>query len=96
MAENSRTKSVVVLQLSGGNDPLNTVVPYTDGHYYDQRPKVNVAPEDVLPIDGEYGFHPSMGAIKPARPMLPSAWGSPPARGGCRSASPRPPHWYTS
>ena len=64
MAENRREKSVVVLQLSGGNDPLNTVVPYTDGHYYDQRPKVNVAPEDVLPIDGQYGFHPSMGAVK--------------------------------
>ncbi|MDP6063466.1 MAG: DUF1501 domain-containing protein [SAR202 cluster bacterium] len=59
-----REKALVVLQLSGGNDPLNTVVPYTDGHYYDHRPKVNIAPEDVLQIDDEYGFHPSMGPIK--------------------------------
>ena len=35
MANDRREKSVVVLQLSGGNDPLNTIVPYTDGHYYD-------------------------------------------------------------
>ena len=31
-------RSLVVIQLSGGNDGLNTVVPYTNGHYYDLRP----------------------------------------------------------
>ena len=34
--------------------------------------------------------------VGPARPMSPSAWGSPPARRGCRSASPPPPRWSTS
>ena len=59
-----REKSLVVLQLSGGNDPLNTVVPYTDGSYYDARANLNIQPEEVLPMDDEHGFHPSMGAIK--------------------------------
>ncbi|MDP8921811.1 MAG: hypothetical protein M3O34_02925, partial [Chloroflexota bacterium] len=56
---------LVVLQLTGGNDILNTVVPYTNPLYYDSRKRVHVAPEQVLPIDDTYGFHPSLAAIKP-------------------------------
>jgi uncharacterized protein (DUF1501 family) len=56
---------LVVLQLTGGNDILNTVVPYTSARYYDNRTRVHVAPEQVLPIDDQYGFHPSLAAIKP-------------------------------
>ena len=40
MASNGRDRSLVVIQLSGGNDALNTVVPYNDGLYYDNRPGV--------------------------------------------------------
>ena len=47
-------KSVVILQLSGVNDALNTVVSYTDGYYYDHRPIVNVAAENVLTINEGY------------------------------------------
>ena len=50
MAFAIRDKALVVIQLSGGNDCLNTVVPYTNGLYYDFRPTVNIAAEDVLPI----------------------------------------------
>jgi uncharacterized protein (DUF1501 family) len=57
--------TLVVLQLTGGNDVLNTVVPYTNPLYYDSRKKVRIEPEAVLPIDDTYGFHPSMAAIKP-------------------------------
>jgi len=57
--------TLVVLQLTGGNDPVNTLIPYTDPLYYDNRPKVHVPEADVLKIDGQYGFHPSMAAIKP-------------------------------
>src|SRR5918911_362471 len=56
---------LVVLQLTGGNDILNTVVPYTNPLYYDNRKKVRIEPDAVLPIDDTYGFHPSMAAIKP-------------------------------
>jgi uncharacterized protein (DUF1501 family) len=64
MASAIRDKALVVIQLSGGNDCLNTVVPYTNGLYYDFRPTVNIAAEDVLPIDDASGFNPSMGPIK--------------------------------
>ena len=56
---------LVVLQLTGGNDPLNTLVPYGNSLYYDNRPVVHIRPDEVLPIDDSYGFHPSMAAIKP-------------------------------
>jgi uncharacterized protein (DUF1501 family) len=57
--------TLVVLQLTGGNDALNTLVPYGNPLYYDQRSTVCISEEQVLPIDGDYGFHPSMAALKP-------------------------------
>lgn len=54
-------KSVlVVVQLSGGNDGLNTVVPFTDPVYYNQRPKLAIPKANVLSIDKSLGFHPVM------------------------------------
>ena len=55
---------LVVLQLSGGNDVLNTVVPYGDGLYYDFRPTTGITEDNVIPIDGRFGLHPAMGRIK--------------------------------
>ena len=55
---------LVVLQLSGGNDFMNTVVPYGDPLYYDYRKTVGIAEKDLLKIDGRYGFHPAMGPVK--------------------------------
>jgi uncharacterized protein (DUF1501 family) len=55
---------LVVLQLSGGNDYLNTVIPYVDPLYHDNRPVVGISEEQVLRLDQEIGFHPSMGPIK--------------------------------
>ncbi len=40
---------LVVIQLSGGNDYMNTVIPYSDGLYYDFRPVLGIPAEDVLP-----------------------------------------------
>ncbi len=57
-------KNLVVIQLSGGNDYLNTVVPYEDGHYYDYRPTVRVEHDDVLPVGDGLGFSSHMGAVK--------------------------------
>lgn len=57
--------TLVVLQLTGGNDTLNTIVPYGDPLYYDNRRTVRIPEEDVLHIDNHFGFNPAMRAIKP-------------------------------
>jgi len=64
MASNHKERLLVVIQLSGGNDALNTVIPYADGLYYDFRPAVHVEPDNVLPLNEKFGLHPSMGPIK--------------------------------
>ena len=53
-------KTLVVVQLSGGNDGLNTLVPYTNGAYYAARPSIAVGKADVLPVSKEVGFNPSL------------------------------------
>ena len=60
----SKEKSLVVMQLSGGNDYLNTDIPYGDDEYYDFRKTVHIAQDSVLPIDSTYGFNPHLGPIK--------------------------------
>ena len=57
-------KNLVVIQLPGGNDTLNTVIPYNDGLYYDNRRTVAYKPESVLPISDELAFNPKMGSMK--------------------------------
>ena len=57
-------KNLVVIQLTGGNDTLNTVIPYNDGLYYDNRRTVAYKPESVLPISDELAFNPQMGSMK--------------------------------
>ena len=61
---NTKDPILVVLQLSGGNDALNTVVPYGDPLYFDNRPNVRIPEDQVLPINDHLGFHPTMGPIK--------------------------------
>jgi len=65
MATTEKQPILVVLQLTGGNDALNTIVPYGDGLYFDNRRTVRIPPDDVLPIDDRFGFNPAMRAIKP-------------------------------
>ena len=48
---------LVVVQLTGGNDFMNTLVPYGEGAYYDARPLVRVEQDEVLPINDDYGFY---------------------------------------
>lgn len=55
---------LVVVQLSGGNDGLNTVVPYSDDAYRAVRPKLAIATSDVLKCDDAVGFHPSLKAMR--------------------------------
>jgi uncharacterized protein (DUF1501 family) len=54
----------VVLSLSGGNDGLNTVVPFTNGLYRDYRPNLGIPADQVLPINESLGFNPHMAPLK--------------------------------
>ena len=64
MTSNKKDPVLVVLQMSGAYDALNTVIPYNDPHYSDYRAELKVEPEQVLAIDDKVGFHPSMAPIK--------------------------------
>ncbi len=59
-----REKVLVVIQLSGGNDYLNCIVPYENGHYKDARPNIKITDDQVIPLDKGYGLNPGMNPIK--------------------------------
>lgn len=63
MADGAREPVLVVLQLSGGNDFLNTIVPFDNGIYHDSRPTVHVAEDQVIPLDNTLGFHPQLSRL---------------------------------
>jgi uncharacterized protein (DUF1501 family) len=51
---------LVVIELSGGNDGLNTVVPYGDAAYYTARPRLGIPEKNVIKAEDGFGFHPAM------------------------------------
>ncbi len=51
---------LVLIELKGGNDGLNTVVPYADAAYYDLRPRLGVQRDVVLQLDEKFGLHPAL------------------------------------
>jgi uncharacterized protein (DUF1501 family) len=57
-------KVVVVLQLSGGNDGLNTVIPYRNDLYYKARPRLGILKDKALSLTDETGLHPALTAFK--------------------------------
>jgi uncharacterized protein (DUF1501 family) len=64
MASTKKDPVVVVLQLTGANDILNTIIPYNTGEYWDNRPNVNIPQDKVLPIDDKLAFNPNMAPLK--------------------------------
>ncbi len=64
MTATKKDPVLVVLQLSGGNDALNTLVPHGDPRYYDNRPSVRVPEGQALDLDGFVGLNPNMGPMK--------------------------------
>jgi uncharacterized protein (DUF1501 family) len=58
------TPILIMVTLYGGNDGLNTVVPYTDPIYFSSRPDISYAPEKVLKLDEQLGLNPAMTGIK--------------------------------
>lgn len=57
-------KKLVILQLSGGNDGLNTIVPYRNDLYYQLRPQLGMAADKVLKVSDELGFHPALASLQ--------------------------------
>ena len=64
MTQSNKDPVIVVLQMTGGNDYLNTIIPYSNPLYRENRPVVGVPEERVLALDDKIGFHPEMGPIK--------------------------------
>src|SRR5580693_259617 len=60
----SEGKILVVLELSGGNDGLNTLVPYGDDAYYQRRPNIGIAKKQVRTIDNHFGFSRGMAGFE--------------------------------
>ena len=57
-------KVVVILQLSGGNDGLNTVIPFRNDLYYKARPRLGIVKDKALALTDEAGLHPALSAFK--------------------------------
>ena len=64
MTTTNKPPVIVVLQLTGGNDYFNTIIPFTDGNYYDNRKSLQIPEERVLKLDDKLGMHPAMGPMK--------------------------------
>ena len=64
MTSTTKDPILVVIQLTGGNDYMNTVIPYADGRYHDNRPTVGIPADQVLHIDDQFGFNPALPEIK--------------------------------
>ena len=64
MTSTKKDPVLVVFQLTGANDYLNTTIPYGDPLYRDNRPVVGVPEERIIKIDDKMGFHPEMAPLK--------------------------------
>ena len=64
MGSNGRDRVLVVLSLDGGNDAMNTVIPYANPLYYDYRSHLGIPQDRVLPINDEVGFNPNTTELK--------------------------------
>jgi len=64
MATTKKDPVLVILQLTGANDYLNTIIPYTEPEYWDNRPKVHIPEDQMLRIDDKLAFRPNMEPLK--------------------------------
>jgi uncharacterized protein (DUF1501 family) len=64
IAQTATDRILIVVQMAGGNDGLNTVVPYTDPLYIKMRPTLGIAQSKVLTLDTRLGLHPNLAPLK--------------------------------
>ncbi len=65
LALNGNSRRVLILiELQGANDGLNTLVPYSNDRYYSLRPNIGIGKTKVLDLDGEQGLHPSLSGLR--------------------------------
>jgi uncharacterized protein (DUF1501 family) len=64
MSYDRKPPVLVVVQLTGGNDFMNTIIPYASSEYHDSRPTVGIKEDQVIPIDDILGFHPDAAPLK--------------------------------
>ncbi len=64
IAQLAGDRTLIVVQMAGGNDGLNTVVPFTDAAYKKMRPSIGIPDAKVLPLDGRLGLHPNLAPLK--------------------------------
>ena len=57
-------RNLVIIQLSGGNDGLNTIIPFENDIYYNSRKTISIAKNDVLKLSDQLGFHPAMKGMQ--------------------------------
>src|SRR5579859_3485419 len=64
IAQTANDRTLIIVQMAGGNDGLNTVVPFTDPLYLKLRPTLGLSDTKVLPLDTRLGLHPSLAPLK--------------------------------
>ena len=64
MAQIAGDRTLIVVQMAGGNDGLNTVVPFADATYRKLRPTIGIPETQVLSLDGRLGLHPNLASLK--------------------------------
>lgn len=56
-------KTLILIELKGGNDGLNTVIPFNDAGYYQLRPSIHIPKDQVLKLDEQVGLHPALAPL---------------------------------
>jgi uncharacterized protein (DUF1501 family) len=64
LGDTSSNKNIVVIQLSGGNDWLNTVVPYKNDVYYQKRPRLSLRDDKLITLENDLAFNSSLRSLK--------------------------------
>ena len=64
VAQTANDRTLIIVQMAGGNDGLNTVVPFTDPLYLKLRPTLGLSNTKVLPLDTRLGLHPNLQPLK--------------------------------